>query len=365
MLPVLGPRNPPATRSASGRRVRSIPPTRSTSSSICGGTRGENISPCWICGARPIQTVQGIQRSSVDYYSSLRSLYRQLRANEIRNGRPETQGFAGFLTQLRYACLELAIAHRDHHGAQPGKTELMLSSDLTPGMLPLARRALLALWSHRPARARPASASASAPRRGLRAGQHPQGSGHPEQQAALDRPAPRPVRAFPAGLTDMKRIALFTLGQYRRTAPPQDLDAFAAAFQNYAVAVYQSYFSKYTGQTLKVIGSQPARAHRLHRPDPADRSQRQQRAAAAGSGFPRAHRHRQARAWWMSAYPGIWLSLEERDQFVAFLGQNNGNVRTLIAHLSDWRVNSAASRRRQSSSARLLRALRVRRACSA
>jgi phospholipid-binding lipoprotein MlaA len=35
-------------------------------------------------------TVQGIQRGSVDYYASLRSLYRQLRNNEIRNGRPDT-----------------------------------------------------------------------------------------------------------------------------------------------------------------------------------------------------------------------------------------------------------------------------------
>ena len=34
------------------------------------------------------QTIQGIQRSSVDYYASLRSLYRQLRDTEIRNGRP-------------------------------------------------------------------------------------------------------------------------------------------------------------------------------------------------------------------------------------------------------------------------------------
>ena len=24
---------------------------------------------------------------------------------------------------------------------------------------------------------------------------------------------------------------------------------------------------------------------------------------------------------------GIWLALEERDQFTAFLGQNNGNIR--------------------------------------
>ena len=39
------------------------------------------------------------------------------------------------------------------------------------------------------------------------------------------------------------------------------------------------------------------------------------------------------------AYAGIWLSIQQRDQFVGFLGQNNGNVRTLIAHLSDLAVN--------------------------
>ncbi len=61
--------------------------------------------------------------------------------------------------------------------------------------------------------------------------------------------------AFLMGLTDMKRIALFTLGQYRRTASPADLDAFANAFQSYATAVYQSYFARYAGQTLKVTGS--------------------------------------------------------------------------------------------------------------
>ena len=65
---------------------------------------------------------------------------------------------------------------------------------------------------------------------------------------------------FLLGLTDMKRIADFTLGNYRRSASPADQDAFDAAFQNYAVAVYQSYFAKYAGQTLKVTGCHGARA---------------------------------------------------------------------------------------------------------
>ena len=50
------------------------------------------------------------------------------------------------------------------------------------------------------------------------------------------------------GLVDVRRIALFTLGQYRRTAPPEDVEAFVGAFKNYATAAYQSYFAKYTNQ---------------------------------------------------------------------------------------------------------------------
>ena len=39
--------------------------------------------------AQTYQTVQGVERSSVDFYSSQRSLYRQLRNNAIRKGQPQ------------------------------------------------------------------------------------------------------------------------------------------------------------------------------------------------------------------------------------------------------------------------------------
>jgi len=139
---------------------------------------------------------------------------------------------------------------------------------------------------------------------------------------------------FLLGLTDMKRIADFTLGQYRRSASPADVAAFETAFQNYAVAVYQSYFAKYAGQTLKVTGSQARTpddfivATQLI--DPNDNSGQQPLEVdfrvRTDTGKPVVVDFSVA---------GIWLALEERDQFTAFLGQNNGNVRTLIAHLSD------------------------------
>ncbi len=137
-------------------------------------------------------------------------------------------------------------------------------------------------------------------------------------------------------LVDVRRIALFTLGQYRRSAPPDDVEAFVNAFKNYAAAAYQSYFAKYTDQTLKVIGStQRSPTDFIVQTNLVDPSSNQPPAEVdfrvrTDTGKP---------VLVDVAYQGIWLSLEQRDQFVAFLGQNNGNVRTLIAHLSDLAAN--------------------------
>ena len=133
-------------------------------------------------------------------------------------------------------------------------------------------------------------------------------------------------------LVDVRRIALFTLGQYRRTAPPEDVDAFVNAFKNYAAAAYQSYFAKYTNQQLKVTGSTVR--------SPTDYIVQTQLVEPGSSQTPaqvdfRVRTDTGKPVLVDVAYQGIWLSLEQRDQFVAFLGQNNGNVRTLIAHLSD------------------------------
>ena len=138
------------------------------------------------------------------------------------------------------------------------------------------------------------------------------------------------------GLVDVRRIGLFTLGQYRRTAPPEDVEAFLNAFKNYATAAYQSYFAKYTNQTLKVTGSTER--------SPTDFIVQTQLIEPGSSQAPaqvdfRVRTDAGKPVLVDVAYQGIWLSLEERDQFVAFLGQNNGNVRTLITHLSELAVN--------------------------
>jgi phospholipid transport system substrate-binding protein len=142
-------------------------------------------------------------------------------------------------------------------------------------------------------------------------------------------------RDFLTGLTDIRRIAVFTLGASRRTASPADVDSFVNAFRDYAVAVYESRLTQYSGQTLKVTGSSdraPGDSHRLH---------------GAGRSFGKTAGQQPIEVDFRVlndngkfvvidvSIAGVWLAIEERDQFSAFLEQNNDNVPALVAHLND------------------------------
>jgi phospholipid transport system substrate-binding protein len=160
-----------------------------------------------------------------------------------------------------------------------------------------------------------------------------------KQLAAGSRDAQ--FESFLLGITDMHRIATFTLGPYGPKASQADRDAFAAAFQNYAVAVYQSYLGKYSGQTLKVTGSNAHAADDVIVTttliDPNDRSGRPLEVdfrVRSDTGKP---------VIVDFSVAGIWLAIEERDQFTAFLGQNGGSVPALIAHLDELRTKIVAA----------------------
>ncbi|MBV9330372.1 MAG: ABC transporter substrate-binding protein [Alphaproteobacteria bacterium] len=139
---------------------------------------------------------------------------------------------------------------------------------------------------------------------------------------------------FLIGLTDMKRIALYTLGQYRRGASPADLEAFQSAFQDYASAVYQSYFSRYSGQSLKVIGSMPGTSstNEVVRTQLIDPNERGQQPAEVDF---RVYFDRGAPAVLDFSYGGIWLAETERNDFTGFLGQNGGDIHALVNHLTE------------------------------
>jgi phospholipid transport system substrate-binding protein len=143
-------------------------------------------------------------------------------------------------------------------------------------------------------------------------------------------PAQRRERfaSFLLALTDVKRVALFLLGRYAAGAAQADLDTYVSAYQDYALRFYQSYFALYAGQTLRVISS------RERAPD--DFVVTTNIVGAKGTPMEIDFRVRTDGAKPVLVdlgVAGVWLALAQRDQFLAVLVQNNGDIKALTANL--------------------------------
>ena len=140
-------------------------------------------------------------------------------------------------------------------------------------------------------------------------------------------------RNFMLGLTDVKRIGTFTLGQYANSASKADLEAFNAAFSDYAVAVYESRLGKYKGQSLKVTGSDQrapddvvvnADVVNPAAPPNAPVIKAAFRVRKTADGKP---------IITDMQVEGIWLALSQRSDFTGYLQQHGGNVTALTDNL--------------------------------
>jgi phospholipid transport system substrate-binding protein len=136
-------------------------------------------------------------------------------------------------------------------------------------------------------------------------------------------------RDFITQYADARKTALFTLGNYRRGASDGDLEDFVTAFTAYATAVYESRLDQYKGQTLKVVGSVDNKANdvtvNMIVVDPNARNPL--RVAFRLLGGNSNYRFVDIQV------EGIWLSVDQREQFTAFLSKNNGSIPSLTAHL--------------------------------
>jgi ABC-type transporter MlaC component len=137
--------------------------------------------------------------------------------------------------------------------------------------------------------------------------------------------------AFILSVTDMNRIALFTLGPYARGASDSDTKAFASAFTEYANAVYEEHLAKYKGKAIKVTTSAPR--------SPTDYIVN---AVASGSGGGRpidlAFRVSSSSGHFVlldAQVEGFWLAVYERSQFEGILQQSHGNIPALSAYVAD------------------------------
>jgi phospholipid transport system substrate-binding protein len=137
-------------------------------------------------------------------------------------------------------------------------------------------------------------------------------------------------RDFLLTYADARATALFTLGSYRRGASDADIEAFVAAFTDYATAIYESRLQQYAGQTLKVTGKLENKAGDytvnamvVGESDPGEPLKVAFRILERGGSYKFVDAN----------VAGVWLSIEQRDQFASFLNSNGGSVAKLATHL--------------------------------
>src|SRR5258707_5156310 len=141
-------------------------------------------------------------------------------------------------------------------------------------------------------------------------------------------------RNFMLSVIEIKRIGLFTLGQYANGASNADIDAFTNAFTDYAVAVYESRLRKYKGLTLTVTGSiqlatddvvVDADVVNPNAPSNAPPIKAAFRVRKSSDGKPIITDVR---------VEGIWLVLSQRSDFTGFLQQHSGRLSALTDKLT-------------------------------
>ena len=137
-------------------------------------------------------------------------------------------------------------------------------------------------------------------------------------------------REFLNSITDTKRVALFTLGTYVRSASKTDVDRFMAVYDDFAAAMYQGYFDWYTGQSLRVANSVVRTQDDVVvyadviGPNGAPQFK---------VGFRVRKDAAQKNIVTDFQFEGVWLVLNQRSDFTSFLQQNKGNFDLLSTEL--------------------------------
>ncbi len=149
-------------------------------------------------------------------------------------------------------------------------------------------------------------------------------------------------QAFLESLIDLHRVALFTLGSAAQSAPPADVAGFVDAFRGYAAAVYQQQLAHYSGQTLKVTGStERAPGDFIVRTVVLEPDGNQ--SVNADEVDFRVQNNNGKTMVVDASVMGVWLAIQERDQFTSFLAQHNNDVKALTADLQKRAQNIRAA----------------------
>lgn len=146
-------------------------------------------------------------------------------------------------------------------------------------------------------------------------------------------------------MTDTRRIAMFTLGQYSNGAMPEQLSAFQNAFTDYALAAYEARIDRLQGGQIKVTGTV------MRAPDDFVVNAEIIKSVEAENREPLKLalrlRSQPDGSFVMTdmQFEGVWLAISQRADFTAFLQQHHGDISALTDSLRSKTQNLSAANR--------------------
>ena len=128
---------------------------------------------------------------------------------------------------------------------------------------------------------------------------------------------------------NLKRIAAFTLGKYRRQLSPAELQEFQSLFESMITKVYANRLGTYEDQQIIVLGSEKKKKDYL--------VETELRFKDGSEPIAIVWRLRQEKDGRITLFDlrvlGIWMALEQRETFLSLLKNNNENFDVLLDNL--------------------------------
>ena len=128
---------------------------------------------------------------------------------------------------------------------------------------------------------------------------------------------------------NLKRIAAFTLGKYRRQLSPAELQEFQSLFESMITKVYANRLGTYEDQQIIVLGSEKKKKDYL--------VETELRFKDGSDPIAIVWRLRQEKDGKITLFDlrvlGIWMALEQRETFLSILKNNNEDFDVLLDNL--------------------------------
>ena len=128
---------------------------------------------------------------------------------------------------------------------------------------------------------------------------------------------------------NLKRIAAFTLGKYRRQLSPAELKEFQSLFESMITKVYANRLGTYDDQQIIVLGSEKKKKDYL--------VETELRFKDGSDPIAIVWRLRQEKDGRITLFDlrvlGIWMALEQRETFLSILKNNNEDFDVLLDNL--------------------------------